>query len=299
MADDTLNPAVTRVLHALTADLHGSLCGCSAYPDSCVSKSGYRRDDLVHTFGHAEAALEEALKQGWTPPASSDTPPVAGETPDAALDAAAAAVVNYTLGAEVYDTFADFQRAHWRKAMAAALPHLTADLRSYLASSARTGDDLRGVITAKTGEIERLLAERDALLARDAAWKAHVTHLESRLFDIWVLTEKTASKCNDLQHDQVCEVVELACYPAARSVLNGPAPSTPEHLDVDQLPADRIEKLAQWLHGRNIGICEMDSNDVYNGIESMRELAQALLQHGPDGIRITAPSTPAAQENQA
>jgi hypothetical protein len=56
-----------------------------------------------------------------------DTPPVAGEIPEAALDQAAAAVVNYTLGAEVYDTFVDFQRAHWRKAMAAALPPLTAE----------------------------------------------------------------------------------------------------------------------------------------------------------------------------
>jgi hypothetical protein len=62
---ETPDPAVTRVLHALAAELHQSLCGCKDYPAACVSKPGYRRDELVWTFSHAEAALEEALKQGW------------------------------------------------------------------------------------------------------------------------------------------------------------------------------------------------------------------------------------------
>lgn len=126
--------------------------------------------------------------------ADPEIPAVTPNPDETALDKAAGAVVDYTLGAEVYDTFADFQRAHWRKALAAAAPYLTAALRD---------------------EVDRLRTERDA-------WKAHTTHLESRLFDIWVLTERPARKLNDLQHDDVCTVAELADAPSGPAVLADP-----------------------------------------------------------------------------
>ncbi|HEV2779097.1 MAG TPA: hypothetical protein VGX25_06800 [Actinophytocola sp.] len=63
-----------------------------------------------------------------------------------------------------------------------------------------------------------------------------------------------------------------------------------DFLDADELPRERVDELAQWLHDRNIGICEMDEDIVYNDLSSMRYLAEALLQHGPRGIRIE-PST--------
>jgi len=65
VADETPNPAVTRVLHAMTDRLHESLCNCRAYPDSCASRDDYRRDSLMWTFGHAEEALGMAIEQGW------------------------------------------------------------------------------------------------------------------------------------------------------------------------------------------------------------------------------------------
>lgn len=67
--DGTTEPAVTRVLHALTDRLHESLCNCKKYPTECVSRSLYRRDELVHTLTYAEDALDVAIEQGWTPPA--------------------------------------------------------------------------------------------------------------------------------------------------------------------------------------------------------------------------------------
>jgi hypothetical protein len=253
---ETPVPAVTRVLHALTADLHESLCNCKAYPDSCVSKAGYRRDELVWTFGYADAALEEALKQGWTPPA------VAGVIP---VPAAVESAVQVGIGTIDWDAYPDPPTGGQpaaeaadeaiRAAIAAYLPHQTAEieqLRAGLASctylmphgheDAQTCDepckpstdrcsahDPRQIeyIDGLTGEISRLRAERDALAARDAAWKAHVTHLESRLFDIWILAERPARKCNDLQHDDVCTVAELADSPTWTAVLADPAPSTP------------------------------------------------------------------------
>jgi hypothetical protein len=62
--------------------------------------------------------------------------------------------------------------------------------------------------------------------------------------------------------------------------------STLDFLDPEELPADRVEALANWLQERNIGICEMDDDLVYNDFPAMRDLATALLQHGPEGIRI-------------
>lgn len=59
--------AVTSVLHAMADGLHESLCGCRAYPTGCKSSSVYDRDYCVATLTYAEAALEEALRQGWTP----------------------------------------------------------------------------------------------------------------------------------------------------------------------------------------------------------------------------------------
>ena len=73
---ETPDPAVTRVLHAMTDRLHASLCNCAPYPASCYSKAQYRRDELVHTLTYAEDALDVAIEQGWTPPG------VAGETTD-------------------------------------------------------------------------------------------------------------------------------------------------------------------------------------------------------------------------
>lgn len=70
MDDQPAHPAVTAVLHEMTRELHGSLCNCHAYPDACVSDDDYRRENLVHNLTYAEAALEEALRQGWKPPRS-------------------------------------------------------------------------------------------------------------------------------------------------------------------------------------------------------------------------------------
>ncbi|MGO1049190.1 hypothetical protein [Crossiella sp. CA198] len=68
-----------------------------------------------------------------------------------------------------------------------------------------------------------------------------------------------------------------------------PTPPAPTWLDVDELPADRVRALAMWLCENNIGILdESDDGDlVCTDLDSMTALAQRLLQHGPDGIRIT------------
>lgn len=68
--------AITRVLHALAAEQHERLCNCRDYPDSCSSKSVYDQPTMVANLTYAEPALEEAIRQGWTPPppAGSDAP---------------------------------------------------------------------------------------------------------------------------------------------------------------------------------------------------------------------------------
>jgi hypothetical protein len=68
-----------------------------------------------------------------------------------------------------------------------------------------------------------------------------------------------------------------------------PGDQPPAFLDADELPRDRVDELAMWLYDRNIGICEMDDDIVYNDLKSVRQLAEALLQHGPEGIRIAPP----------
>jgi hypothetical protein len=117
VAGETTDPAVTRVLHALTADLHESLCNCRKYPDQCASTPDYRRDDLIHTFGYAEAALEEALKQGWTPPVAG-----ASSVSDDVVEIALAASLEHDVLNPGDGAFASL-----RAAIAAALPHLTAE----------------------------------------------------------------------------------------------------------------------------------------------------------------------------
>lgn len=88
------------------------------------------------------------------------------------------------------------------------------------------GLQVRDVLAERDAEVERLRAEI-------AAWKAHATHLESRLFDIWVLAERPARKCNGLDHDDVCTVAELADPPPLPIVLRETAPGT----EADQPPA--------------------------------------------------------------
>lgn len=60
--------AIETVLYALADELHASLCGCRAYPDACVSRSNYDRENMLATLSYAEAALEKALELGWKPP---------------------------------------------------------------------------------------------------------------------------------------------------------------------------------------------------------------------------------------
>lgn len=155
---DTPDPAVTRVLHAMTDRLHESLCNCRNYPDACASRDDYRRDDLVHTFGHAEEALEEALKQGWTP-AAAVTPPVAGETTEAAvLDVAEA--IHRAFQASSTDGWDHEARA----AIAAYRPHLTAERDAETTALRAQVHALRNRIQRAEyhlGEIEMLTSELD------------------------------------------------------------------------------------------------------------------------------------------
>lgn len=147
MADeqtDTPNPAVIRVLHAMTDRLHESLCNCRKYPDECASKAQYRRDELVHTLTYAEDALDVAVEQGWAPPAERDA------------------------------------------------------------------------------ETTALRTERDALLARDAAWKAHAADLTATLAEIECVAWRGVDKGED-----VAEEIYQTMTPRLPAVLADPAPSTP------------------------------------------------------------------------
>lgn len=135
MADETPNPAVTRVLHAMTDRLHESLCNCRNYPDSCASRDNYRRDSLMWTFGHAEEALDVAIEQGWTPPAETSTP--ADEA--AALSAAGAWTNAFPdpIYGDLWPRLGPVQQrmrmVRARAAVAAARPHLTGPLEAEVA----------------------------------------------------------------------------------------------------------------------------------------------------------------------
>jgi hypothetical protein len=119
-AADETRPEITRVLHALAAEQHANLCNCNAYPDTCVSPSRYDQNRMLANLTYAEPALEEALKQGWTPPPT-DTPPVAGEIPEAAVKGVAEAIeAAYRRGCLNWN-------AEARAAISAYRPHLTAE----------------------------------------------------------------------------------------------------------------------------------------------------------------------------
>jgi hypothetical protein len=70
---DEPSAAVQRVLNHLADAEHESLCNCRAYPDNCLSNSRYTRDMLIAGLGRAEDALDEAVRQGWLPPADTTT----------------------------------------------------------------------------------------------------------------------------------------------------------------------------------------------------------------------------------
>lgn len=187
--DETPDPAVTRVLHTLAAELHEHLCNCRAYPDSCTAKSRYDQNDMLATLTYAEPALEEALKQGWTPPAA------AGEIPEAAVLAAARVQCG-----EWFDDLDGDDRAKTladvRAALTAALPHLTG---------------------GRDAEIARLRA-------RDAAWREYVDTLTDRLSSISMLVSKPASKCSDLFSWDVQSIDDLATTAGMPAVLRETAP---------------------------------------------------------------------------
>ena len=221
VADETTDPAITHVLHALTDQLHESLCNCKAYPASCVSRSHYRRDDLVWTLTHADAALEEALKQGWTPPA---------EITDAAVkDVADAIEAAYRRGCLNWN-------AEARAAIAAYLPHQAAErdaentrlngrydelaIRCNAAEEQR--DDARADVAEYAETLKRIVAERDA---ETTALRAELEEAESRLAQIWGLVQKTAGRGGDLPADANEQVLDLTNWNSST-----PAPTTTEEI---------------------------------------------------------------------
>lgn len=183
-----------------------------------------------------------------------DTPPVAGETTDAAVTAAARAWTNAVADPILHDLWPTLtpiqQRLRLRRArnaIAAALPHLTAErdaettaLRAELESERKTSaalkthlvseqNRLRGHLRTAWDRFSAARTEVDNLRTRDAAWKAYTADLAQLItaigFDAWRGVDKG--------HDVLDDIYQATVVPPLPAVLADPAPSTPEG---DQAP---------------------------------------------------------------